>query len=79
MYKMVTLAKPVEGGTARLETWIRSEIAVVGAVLDKLKDVESGEVRYGWTVESVGDGERPEKLLIAQSHRHDHLSKKCDL
>jgi hypothetical protein len=79
MYKMVTLSKVVEGGVARLETWIRSEIAIQGVVLDKLKDAESGEIRNGWTVESVGATGRPEKELISRSHAHDRLSKKCDL
>lgn len=79
MYKLVTLSKPVEGGVARLETWIRSEIAIQGVVLDKLKDAEFGLIRSGWMVESVGASERAENTLISQSHSHDRLSKNCDM
>ncbi|HSH95284.1 MAG TPA: hypothetical protein VK968_14145 [Roseimicrobium sp.] len=79
MYKLATLSKPVEGGIARIETWIRSEVAIEGKVLHKLKDTETGAIRSGWTVESVANAERPEHILISRSHRHDHLSKRCDL
>jgi hypothetical protein len=79
MYRFATLVKPVEGGVAKMHTWIRSEIAIPGALLDKLKDVETGVIKNGWTVEWVGDCDRPEHVLISKSHRYDDLSKKCDL
>ena len=59
--------------------WIRSELAVVGLVIDKLKDVDSGLVRSGFTVVNASAEERPESLLISKLHKYDDLSKKCDL
>ena len=79
LYTLATLAKPVEGGTARLETWIRVEVAVVGRLLRNLKDADTGEVRHGWTVESVGDTQRAESTLLARLHKHGDLSRKCDM
>jgi hypothetical protein len=58
-YKQCCLSKPVEGGTAYMHSWIRSEIAMPGQVLDKLEDSETGVWEFGWKV----------KLLIHRSHR----------
>lgn len=79
MYKMCSLTKKVDDGVLIIQnTWIRSEIAVIGNVLDKLKDVDSGIVRDGWTVESATVEERPESYLMARVHGYDDLSTKCD-
>ena len=68
-YRQCSLSKPVKDGTAYMHSWIRSEIAVPGQVLDKLEDTETGVWEYGWKVKDVADTELPEKLLIHRSHR----------
>jgi hypothetical protein len=55
------------------------EVAVVGRVLTNLKDADTGVVRHGWTVESVGDTVREESTLLARLHKHGDLSRKCDM
>jgi hypothetical protein len=78
MYKMVTLIKQVPDGVLCIDTWIRKEVAIKGAVLDKLKDMTTGQIRNGWTVESVVEGEVTEQFLMGRSNKYDDLSKKCD-
>ncbi len=81
MYKLVTLRKDNGDGTFTVmwSQWIRSELAVVGNVIDKLKDADSGVIRSGFTVVSASAEERAESLLIPKLHKYDDLSKKCDL
>jgi hypothetical protein len=79
MYRMCDLTKVVPDGTLLIQnTWIRSEIAIVGAVLKNLRDADTGVIRDGWTVASVSKEERPESYLMARVHGYDDLSKKCD-
>ena len=83
MYKLCTLAKLTEEGyPAFFISWIRSDIAILGAIIDNLKCTETGRIKNGWTVHSVGEGydcERPEWILIPKSHDYDKLSTECDL
>ena len=67
MYKMCELSKPVEGGTARMTSWIRAEIAVPGNVLDRLEDTDTGRIETGWTVVSATLPAYPENVLMARS------------
>ena len=56
MYKCVTLTKPSPDGAGLLvmqNAWVRSEIAIPGAVLDRLECPETGMIRNGWTVTDV--------------------------
>jgi len=81
MYKLVSLWKDNGDGTVTVmwSQWIRAELAVVGNVIDKLKDVDSGVIRSGFTVIDAAEEQRPESLLISKLHKHQDLSKKCDL
>jgi hypothetical protein len=80
MYKMCDLIKVIEGTTYRIfNTWVRSEIAIPGKTLVKLKDVDSGVVRDGWTVLDASKEERPESYLVSRLHKHSDLSTKCDM
>jgi hypothetical protein len=79
MYKMCDLTKVVSDGILLMQNqWIRSEIAIPGAVIDKLRDVDTGVVRCGWTVADASADERPESYLMGRVHGYDDLSKKCD-
>jgi hypothetical protein len=72
MYKCVTLTKPSPDGIGTLviqNTWVRSEIAVVGAVLDRLECSETGQIRSGWKVVEVADVERDGRYLLPRAHR----------
>lgn len=64
MYQMCELTKPVEGGVARMISWIRSEIAIPGRRLRGLEDSDTGRIEHGWTVESVARPAYPENVLI---------------
>jgi hypothetical protein len=81
MYRLVSLRKDNGDGTVTVmwSQWIRSELAVVGNVIDKLKDVDSGVIRSGFTVVDASDEQRAESQLISKLHKYEDLSKKCDL
>jgi len=68
MYLMCQLSKPVEGGMARMTSWIRQPIAVQGRVLDRLEDTETGVIEAGWRVDSASGPAFPESLLMKRSH-----------
>lgn len=67
MYKMCELSKEVEGGTARMTSWIRAEIAIPGEVLDRLEDTDTGQIEHGWTVVSAAAPAYPEFVLMARA------------
>jgi hypothetical protein len=67
MYQMCELTKPVEGGVARMITWIRAEIAIPGRLLKGLEDTDTGRIEHGWTVESAAIPAFPETVLMRQS------------
>jgi hypothetical protein len=67
MYQMCELTKPVEGGVARMVSWIRAEIAIPGRQLRGLEDTDTGRMEHGWTVASVARPAYPEDLLLRQS------------
>ena len=79
MYKQCTLRKPVEGGTAWMVSWIRSQVAVVGRELDRLEDAETGVIESGWFVHDVTEPAMPEQLLIRQAHNYDRMRRKSDI
>src|SRR4051812_7378521 len=64
MYKMCELTKPVEGGVARMISWIRAEVALPGRLLDRLEDTDTGRIENGWRVESVALPAYPENVLM---------------
>ena len=65
-FKPCELSRPVDGGVARMVSWIPQEIAVPGAVVG-LKDVETGQRTAGWTVQSAAGPAVPAKILERQS------------
>jgi len=67
MYQMCELTKPVEGGIARMISWIRAEVAIPGKTLDRLEDTDTGAIENGWTVESAAHPAYPENVLMRQS------------
>jgi hypothetical protein len=79
MYKQCTLRKPVDGGTAWMVSWIRSQIAVVGNALAGLEDAETGVIETGWLVHDVSEPAMPEHLLIRQAHNYDRMRLKSDI
>ena len=70
MYKMCQLSKPVEGGTARMISWIRAEIARPGNVLNRLEDTDTGRVESGWRVDWATLPAYPEDVLMLRSRDH---------
>jgi hypothetical protein len=64
MYQMCELTKPVDGGVARMISWIRAEIAIPGRRLKGLEDTDTGRIEHGWTVESAGQPAYPEHVLM---------------
>ncbi len=69
MYLMCQLSKPVEGGVARMTSWIRQAVAKPGAVLGRLEDTETGVFETGWQVDSASGPALPESLLLKRSHK----------
>ena len=67
MYQMCELTKPVDGGVARMISWIRAEIAIPGRRLKGLEDTDTGGIENGWTVESVATPAYPEEILMRQA------------
>ena len=63
MYKMCELTKPVDGGVARMTSWIRAEIAIPGKTLDRLEDTDTGRIEHGWTVASAALPAYPENVF----------------
>ncbi len=68
MYLLCQLSKPVEGGTARMTSWIRQVVAKPGAMLAGLEDTETGVIEVGWRVDSASGPAFPESLLLKRSH-----------
>lgn len=75
MYRQCVLTKPLDGGTAYMVSWIRSQLAVIGKVLDKLEDAETGRLEYGWKVIEASEQAMPEGLLIHQAHNYDRMKR----
>ncbi len=78
MYKQCELTKPLEGGLARLVSWIPARIALSRAVV-RLKDPETAEWTEGWTVENVTEPAVPAKLLERRSRDHLRTRKASDI
>jgi hypothetical protein len=70
MYVMCQLVKPVEGGVARMVSWIREEVALPGRLLVNLEDTDTGRIEHGWRVESAGGPAYPENVLMTRSRDH---------
>lgn len=70
MYQMCDLTEPVNGGVARMTSWIRSEVAIPGKMLDRLEDTDTGQIENGWSVESAALPAYPENVLLRQSRDH---------
>jgi hypothetical protein len=66
MFKQCELTKSLDGGIARMISWIPDEIAVAGATV-ALKDSETGERSTGWFVACVGQTPLSGKILERQS------------
>jgi hypothetical protein len=66
-YQMCELTKPVDGGVARMISWIRAEIAIPGRKLKGLEDTDTGVIEQGLTVESAATPAYPEELLMRQA------------
>jgi hypothetical protein len=77
-FKQCELARPQNGGTARMVSWIPERIAIAGRVV-RLKDAESGEWTHGWTVERVAEQALPGKLLERQSRDHLRTRQASDI
>lgn len=79
MYKMCELFKPVDGGVARMMSWIRAEIAIPGKTLDRLEDTDTGRIGYGWTVASAALPAYPENLLMVRSRDYKRQRDASDI
>jgi len=66
MFKQCELTKTLQGGVARMISWIPQEIAIAGAVV-ALKDSETGDRSTGWFIEHVGQAPLSGKILERQS------------
>ena len=69
MFKQCELTKPLDGGLARMVSWIPERIARAGAVV-RLKDPETGDWTEGWTVQNVTEPAMPASMLERQSRDH---------
>ena len=78
MYKQCELTKPMDGGVARMVSWIPQKVAVAGLRV-RLKDSESGQWTEGWTVENVTEPALPGKLLERQSRDYLKTRKASDI
>src|SRR5687768_7134558 len=78
-YLQCQLSKPVEGGVARMVSWIRSEIAVPGNLLGALEDTDTGRIETGWRVESASGPAMPEGVLLRQSRDHRRQRQASDI
>lgn len=78
---MATLYRKNDDGTTSymINQWIRSKIAIPGNVLNNLKDVESGEIRNGWTVLNASGVERTEAYLLGSSRNYKKTRKASDI
>ena len=79
MYVMCQLSKDVDGGVARMTSWIRQAIAVPGNVLDRLEDTETGCIQSGWRVETASGPALPEGLLTKNAHDYDKMKRRSDI
>ena len=80
MYKMCELTRPVEGGVARMVSWIRAEVAVPGNVLRRLEDSDTGRVEAaGWRVEWATSPAMPEDVLVRQSRDYTRQRAASDI
>jgi hypothetical protein len=70
LYKMCELTKPVDGGIARMISWIRAEVALPGRVLDRLEDTDTGQMETGWKVEWATLAAYPENVLMHRSRNY---------
>ena len=68
-FKQCELTKAMDGGLARMVSWVPEKIAVAGAVV-RLKDAETGLWSGGWTVANVAGAALPGKVLERQSRDH---------
>jgi hypothetical protein len=78
-YMQCQLSKPVEGGVARMVSWIRSEIAVPGRLLAGLEDTDTGRIETGWRVDSASGPAMPEHVLLRQSRDHRRQRQASDV
>lgn len=62
LYKQCELVKPLDGGIAKMISWIPARIAIVDQTV-RLKDTETGEWTEGWKVNNVTEPPLPGKLL----------------
>jgi len=69
MFKQCELTKPMDGGIARMISWIPERLAIAQNIVS-LKDGESGEKTNGWRVESVAEASLPLTVLMRQSRDH---------
>jgi hypothetical protein len=79
MYKMCALSKPVEGGTARMISWIRAEVALPGRVLDRLEDTDTGRIENGWRVDWATQPAYPEDVLMHRSRDYRRQREASDI
>ena len=79
MYKMCELFKTVDGGVARMMSWIRAEIAIPGKTLDRLEDTDTGRIESGWTVVSATLPAYPENLLMVRSRDYKRQRDASDI
>lgn len=66
MFKRAELSRPVEDGVEKMQSWIPSDIAIVGATV-RLKDNETGIWTENWKVDSATLPEVPESILVKRS------------
>jgi hypothetical protein len=79
MYQMCELTKPVDGGIARMISWIRAEVAIPGKKLDRLVDTDTGVIENGWTVESAALPAYPETTLMRQARDYKKQRQASDI
>jgi len=78
-YMQCQLSKPVDGGVARMVSWIRSEIAVPGNLLGRLEDADTGRIETGWRVDSASGPAMPESVLLRQSRDYRKQRQASDI
>jgi len=78
MFKQCELTKSVDGGVARMISWIPQNIAIAGALVS-LKDSESGDQTSGWRVIYVGEPALDAKVLERQSRDYRRTRNASDV
>src|SRR5690242_1077943 len=72
LYKFCKLSKADPSDTKAItvmQSWIREEIAIPGAVLDNLEDPDTGDKTSGWHVDSASEPAEPAEMFARKYTR----------